>query len=139
MVTGFWGLGFGAFESFDSWRTEYQAVLDLLPQIESYHGRLSLNPETLAEWMDFSSKLSRRIAKLVFYPRMWLSCDSDNEEVKGLQGQATSLYGQYAAKSAFEKPELLAMDEAILHSWIQNNDTLTIYAQYIDDSTVVFW
>jgi oligoendopeptidase F len=121
------------FESFDTWRTGYQAVLEILPEVDSYNGHISSSPEKLAEWMGFSSQISRRIAKLYFYTGMWLSCDSDNEIVKGLQGQAISLYGQYAAKSAFEKPELLAMDEKILHGWIQDHDELSIYGQYMDD------
>lgn len=121
------------FESFDAWRAEYQALLAILPDVDAYNGRISSNPETLAEWMTVSSQISRRISKLYFYPTMWLSCDSNSEEVKGLQGQAISLYGQYAAKSAFERPELLAMDEATLRSWVQDHDELVIYAQYIDD------
>ncbi len=121
------------FESFDAWRKEYQDLLAILPEVDTYKGSISSNPETLAEWMTFSSQISRRISKLYFYPSMWLSCDSNNEEVKGLQGQAISLYGQYAAKSAFERPELLAMDEATLRSWVQDHDDLTVYAQYVDD------
>jgi len=121
------------FESFDAWRTEYKAVLAMLPDVDAYSGRLSSSPDTLAEWIDFSSGISRRIQKLYFYPNMWLSCDSGNEEVKGLLGQASSLYGQYAAKSAFESPELLAMDEATLRGWVKDHDALKIYAQYIDD------
>ena len=121
------------FESFDAWRDEYEAVLKVLPEVDPYKGQISASPEKLAEWMDFSSRLNRRIAKLHFYTNMWLSCDSDNETVKGLQGQATSLYGKYAAKSAFAEPELLAMDSTVLNGWIQDHDDLNIYQQYVDD------
>jgi oligoendopeptidase F len=121
------------FASFDAWRAEYDAVRNLLPEVEPYQGQISSSPEKLVDWMDFSSKISRRIIKLYFYTSMWLSCDSDNETVKGLQGQVMSLYGQYAAKSAFESPELLAMDESTLRSWVAENDSLNVYQQHIDD------
>ncbi len=121
------------FESFDAWRTEYDAVREILPDVTPYQGTISSSPEKLAEWMTFSSQVSRRIMKLYFYTSMWLSCDSDNETVKGLQGQVMSLYGQYAAKSAFESPELLAMDEATLRGWVTDHDDLKVYQQHLDD------
>lgn len=121
------------FESFDTWRTEYQAVLAKLPEIDAYKGQISSNPEKLAEWIDFSSALVRRVSKLFFFTNMWLSCDSNNEEVKGLQGQVGSLAGQFSAKSAFAQPELLAMDEATLKSWVTEHDALKIYQKYIED------
>lgn len=121
------------FETFDAWRTEYQAVLAELPKIEPYNGEISKSPEKLAEWMTFSSQLAQRVNKLYFYPNMWLSCDSDNEEVKGLSGQAMSLAGQFAAKSAFFRPELLAMDSEVLLDWVTETESLQIYKQYFDD------
>lgn len=121
------------FESFDAWRAEYDEVLGILPEVDTYKGQISQSPDKLHEWITFSSKLSRRISKLYFFTGMWINCDSDNETVKGLLGQATSLYGQFASKSAFANPELLSMDEATLRGWIQDHDDLKIYEHSIND------
>jgi len=121
------------FESFDAWRAEYNAVRDELLTIDDYNGVISSSPEKLAEWMTVYSLLAQRVSKLFFFPRMWLACDSDNETVKGLQGQASSLASQFMAKVAFASPELLAMDEATLRAWVSENDALSVYQQYVED------
>jgi len=121
------------FESFDAWRTEYQSVKEELPKIDPYKGTISSSPDKFAEWMDFYSLLAQRVSKLAFFPRMWLACESDNETVKGLQGQADSLVGQFSAKVSFAQPELLAMDEDTLRGWVSEHDDLKIYEKYVND------
>ena len=120
------------FPSFDAWREEYQAALAALPEIEGYKGTLSQSPERLAEWFDFHQALARRVWTLFMYPVMWQACDGENEAIKGMVGQAQGLAGQFIAGAAFAEPELLALDEAALQSWLRH-DELKLYQHYIDD------
>ena len=66
------------------------------------------------------------------YPVMWQACDGNNEEIKGMVGQAQGLAGGFMAGAAFAEPELLALDEDRLQSWLQS-DELKLYQQHIDD------
>ena len=120
------------FPSFEAWREEYQAALAAVPEIESYKGTLSQSPEQLAEWFEFHASTFRRIYTLFMYPVMWQACDGNNEEIKGMVGQAQGLVGQFMAGAAFAEPELLAMDEGMLRDWLQR-DELILYQQHIDD------
>ena len=121
------------FPSFDAWREEYRAVVEALPDIEAYKGNLSDSPARLAEWFDVKSTIARRVWKLYMYTVMWQSCDGKQEEIKGMLGQAQGLAGQYFAAASFENPELLAMDEGTLESWINEDEQLQLFRQYIDD------
>jgi oligoendopeptidase F len=121
------------FVDFDAWRAEYNAVRQELPKIDPYQGVISSSADKLAEWIALYSEIAQRVNKLIFYPRMWLACDSGNEEVMGLQSQSNALYGQFAAKTAFASPELLAMDEATLRAWVSEHDALQVYDKYISD------
>ena len=121
------------FPSFDAWREEYRAVVEALPDIEAYKGKLSDSPARLAEWFDVKSSVARRVWKLYMYTVMWQSCDGKQEEIKGMLGQAQGLAGQYFAAASFENPELLAMDEGTLESWITDDEQLQLFRQYIDD------
>ncbi len=120
------------FPSFDAWREEYQAALAALPEIEGYKGTLSQSPERLAEWFDFHQALARRVWTLFMYPVMWQACDGENEAIKGMVGQAQGLAGQFIAGAAFAEPELLALDEETLQSWLRY-DELKLYQHYIND------
>ena len=120
------------FPSFDAWREAYQAAMAQLPEIEGYKGTLSQGPERLAQWFDFHQALARRVWTLYMFPVMWQACDGNNEEIKGMVGQAQGLAGQFMAGSAFAEPELLALDAKQLRSWLQQ-DSLKMYQQHIDD------
>ena len=120
------------FPSFDAWREEYQAAMTKLPEIDSYKGALSQSPQRLAEWFDFHQALARRVWTLYMYPLMWQACDGNNEEIKGMVGQAQGLAGQFMAGAAFAEPELLAMDSELIQSWLDEDD-LKLYQQHIDD------
>ncbi len=120
------------FPSFDAWREEYQAAVAAVSEIEPYQGTLAQSPERLAEWFDVHSALARRVWTLFMYPVMWQACDGNNEEIKGMVGQAQGLAGQFTAAVAFAEPELLAMDEETLLGWLQL-DQLSLYQQHIDD------
>ncbi|MCY4071483.1 MAG: oligoendopeptidase F [Chloroflexi bacterium] len=121
------------FPSFDAWREEYQAVVSLIGEIDAFKGGLSDSPARLAEWFDFKASMARRVWTLYMYPVMWQACDGNHEEIKGMVGQAQGLAGQYISAASFENPELLAMDEATLTSWIQEQADLNVYRQSIDD------
>ncbi len=120
------------FPSFDAWREEYQAAVAAVSDIEPYHGTLAQSPERLGEWFDVHSALARRVWTLFMYPVMWQACDGNNEDIKGMVGQAQGLAGQFTAAVAFAEPELLAMDEETLLRWLQL-DQLSLYQQHIDD------
>ncbi len=121
------------FPSFDAWREEYQTVVALISEIDQYKETLSDSPARLSEWFDFKASVARRVWKLYMYPVMWQACDGNHEEIKGMDGQAQGLAGQYISAASFENPELLAMDEGTLISWIQEQADLKVYRQSIDD------
>ena len=121
------------FPSFDAWREEYQAVVSLISDFDTFKGSLADSPARLAEWFEFNASVARRVWTLYMYPAMWQACDGNHEEIKGMVGQAQGLAGQYISAASFENPELLAMDEATLLHWIEEYDDLNIYRQNIDD------
>ena len=120
------------FPSFDAWREEYQATTERLSEIEPFKGTLAQGPERLGAWFELYAAIFRRVYKLYMYPVMWQACDGNNEEIKGMVGQAQGLYGQFMSVASFAEPELLAMDEAALRGWLKL-DALKLFQHYIDD------
>ena len=121
------------FPSFDAWREEYQATIAAVGDIAAYQDRLSQSPGRLAEWFEYRASVARRVWTLYMYPLMWQACDGNHEEIKGMLGQAQGLAGQFMAASSFDYPELLAMDEDTLLTWVKDEEVLNLYQQHIDN------
>ena len=119
------------FATFDAWRDEYQAVSAAISQLERFRGTLGDGPAQLAAWFAEWSAVSRRVWKVYAFPMMWQACDGNHEEIKGMLGQAQGMYGNYMAAVAFADPELLSLDSDMLTGWIDENDALRDYRQYI--------
>ncbi len=120
------------FPGFEAWRAEYEAASAALPQLQPFQGTLNQGPDRIAEWLELHQAISRRVWKLYMYPVMWSACDGENEEIKGMVGQAQSLAGQFIAGASFAAPELLALDEDALRQWL-TTDALALYRQHIED------
>ena len=87
------------FRSFDAWREEYQATVAAVGGIAPFQGTLAQSPERLVEWFDLHAAIARRVWTLYMYPVMWQACDGNNEEIKGMVGQAQGLAGQFSVSS----------------------------------------
>ena len=121
------------FESTAAWETERQAIEKDLPQLGKYPGTLSNGPDALAEWLETSSKMRRRVEKLYFYAAMSQAVETTNQKATAMVGQAGSLYSQYAAAASFALPEMLALGEATLLKWVKDEPRLSVYQHYFED------
>ena len=121
------------FASFADWRAEYSAVSSQLGQFTAFQGTLAERAERLAAYFDCYQKLARRVWTLYMYTAMWQACDGENEDIKGMLGQAQGLAGQFLSSVAFAQPELLAMDPGDLLQWTQSEPVMQQYEHYIDD------
>ncbi len=120
------------FVDFAAWRAEYSATATALGEIAQYKGTLSQSPARLADWFACQAAIARRVWKLYMYPAMWQACDGNNEDIKGMLGQAQGLAGQFIASASFAQPEILAMDEASLRQWLTQAE-LQLYQQHVAD------
>ena len=121
------------FATFDAWRDEYAAVADKLPDIDAFKGTLAQGPQRLAEWFDLQQAIARRVWTLYMYAQMWQACDGENEEIKGMLGQAQGLAGSFMSATAFAQPELLDMDPGELLQWTQSEPVMQLYEHYVDN------
>ncbi|MFN8529523.1 MAG: oligoendopeptidase F [Anaerolineae bacterium] len=121
------------YPSRDAWRAEFQAVMNAIPQIEAFKGRLHEGASVLADFLELSEPLQNRALKLNMYAVFSMSVDSNDTEAIGLTGQMGGLFGKFGAASAFAEPELIALGKATLDQWVASEPRLSHLAQYVDD------
>ncbi|MCA0454123.1 MAG: oligoendopeptidase F [Chloroflexi bacterium] len=115
------------------WEAEFKTVGEALGELAPFQGQLGESAGKLADWLELSTSLVRRVSKLFFYARMSQSVDTGDEEATGMTGQAFGLYARVGAATAFSNPEILAIGEDKLKQWVTSESRLSQYAQYFDD------
>jgi len=117
----------------DDWEKAAQSVVESLPAVAQFKGRLNESAAVLADFMDAADLLMRSVGKIYVYASMSSEVDTTDMQAMAMQGQAGGLYGQAMATIAFSNPELLVMGRETLEGWIQAEPRLAIYGQFVDN------
>ena len=101
-----------------AWAAERQAILDALPSVARYKGRLGESPATLREALQTISDLSRRYARLATYSSLKADEDlqvSANQERDQL---AVALGSQFGEAVSWVDPELLTVGADKINAFV---------------------
>jgi oligoendopeptidase F len=121
---------FASPEAFDA---EVGSILESLPAIKAFQGRLGDGPAIFIEAMNAIDALSQRAAKIQVYATMSSSVDATDQQGAALSGKATSALAQVSAATSFVDPELLSIGEARLRQWLRDDPRLGLYEHYFHD------
>ncbi|NNU84714.1 oligoendopeptidase F [Geobacillus sp. BMUD] len=123
------------FPTDDAWEEEFRQVKEMIPKLGEYKGRLGESPEVLYEALQYQDDVSMRLGKLYTYAHMRYDQDTTNSFYQGLDARAKSLYSEASSAMAFIVPEILAIDEAVLRSFLEQYEPLRLYAHALDEIT----
>jgi oligoendopeptidase F len=104
----------------DAWRAEFEAVKKEFARFDAFPGTLGQGVERLAQWFSTQQEVVRRAHTLMFYAFMAMAVDGADAEAAAMAGQSQGMMAELAAKAAFADPEILALDEATLKSWLED-------------------
>ena len=121
------------FESNAAWDAERTALEGELPALEQYPGTLGTSPAALAGWLKTAQTLGQRMSKLFFFAYMSQAVDTTNQQATAMVGQAGSLYSRFGAATSFAEPEILAIGEATVKQWLDQDASLGAYRHYFDN------
>jgi oligoendopeptidase F len=117
----------------EDWEKAADQIPAMVAEVQTFKGRLSESPATLAAFMEVADKLNRLTGKVFVYTSMAVNCDSNDTEAAKQYGRAQGLLGQVRAALAFSQPELLAIGQDTLKTWIEQEPKLAVYEQYLDN------
>lgn len=115
------------------WDAAVQAILDSLPAIRAFKGRLGESPAVLADYFEAADKLVRNLYSAYFYAMMANSVDTNDQAATSMVGRVSGVAGQAMAASAFAQPEQIAIGRETLEKWVKEEPRLAIYGQYVDN------
>lgn len=118
------------FPSDEAWEEEFNAVSAGWKVLPDYAGRLGGSAETLAEYMERSLELNRRMGRLFNYAQRKSDQDTRVGGYQAMEGKITALEVEIDSATAFEVPELLAIPDETMERFYAEKPELEVYRRY---------
>ena len=109
------------FYNVGEWEKEFSALNKDMVKILSFKGKLGIK-ESLLECFKFQDDISKRIEKLYCYAMLKKDENAKDEAAQTLNSRAETLVVQYGSLSSFVTPEISALDNDTLESFIADPD-----------------
>ena len=110
----------------EAWEKDYAAAKALLPELASFRGRLGEGWQVMLEYLQLDEKFSLLLERLYLYAHMRRDEDNGNSAFQGLHDRAQSLAVEAGQVAAFFSPEVLALPEEQLASYLEREE-LALY------------
>lgn len=117
------------FPTDDDWEKEFEAIQQFIPQVEQFQQKLGESADTLYRALQTKDELSMRLGKLYVYAHMRNDEDTGNNYYQALHDRAALLATEISSKLSFFLPELLAIPEETLSTYIESHEGLQLYRQ----------
>nr|WP_326187596.1 oligoendopeptidase F [Exiguobacterium indicum] len=131
-VTETWNLE-SIYATNEAWEEEFESVKAILPLLVEYKGRLGQSAETLYEGLQLRDEVSRRLYKLYTYAHMRYDENTADSFYQAMNDRARTLASQIGATLAFMTPELLAVPESTIETYLNENPDLAMYRHAFDE------
>jgi len=121
------------YPSDEAWQADLKTVIADLAGADKFRGHLADSPQVLADFYDYSEDLNRRLGKLMVYALMSFMVDTNNQTAAATWGQLQGAFGQVVSAISFMDPELIALGEPTIKSWLESESRLKVLSHYVND------
>lgn len=108
------------YQSVDDWNKEFDALSKEL-NFDEYRGKLG-NAENFLACMKAQERVSRKLEKLSVYAMMKHDENTKDALYDSLSSKVTAMGAKLGANTSYIMPELTALDQSVLESFISNPD-----------------
>ncbi len=117
-----------------AWEADLARVDALLPDLARYKGRLGEGPDLLLALLRRRDTLFERANRVEWYAFNSLSEDQADPARQALDDRASALSARVAAAVAYIEPELLALPDGTVESYLEREPGLAVYRLYLADA-----
>lgn len=117
----------------DDWKKDLEKIKSMLPQIESYQGKLSENADSLLSFFRLQDEISVLLDRFANYSMRKADEDTKNTLYQGYKDQTTGIYVAVSSALSFAEPEILEIPDAALNDFYTRQPELHTYKRCIND------
>ncbi len=116
----------------DAWEAAYKAADEAIARIDTITGTLGDSADALLKGCELISEASEQVELVYIYAMLHKSADSGDADYQTIEARAMSLLVRMSSAMAFLSPEILAIDETKLNTFLAD-PRLAIYRHMIED------
>lgn len=121
------------YESDEAWEEGFRQVEGDIPAIETFHGRLAESAETLLKCLQLQDQIEENLYRLYLYAGLKNDQDTQIARYQSYRDRITSLMVKVNQAMSFIDPEILAIPEDRLHTFMEEKSGLNIYRHALHD------
>lgn len=121
------------FPSKVAWENACRAAAEDVGKLPALAGTLCASADSLADAFDTIYSTMEKVEKVYIYAMLFKSGDNGSTEGQEMDGKAMTLLVTAGTALAFVEPEILAADEALVRSYMEN-ERLAKYRHRIDET-----
>jgi oligoendopeptidase F len=121
------------FSNDDEWETTFQKIQQQLPQLEALQGTIKNGGEALLAVLQKRDEITEQLEKVYVYSSMRKDQDTTNSKYQGMADRAMQLFVRTSTAASFIEPEILALPQETLNSYIQQTPGLQLYNIQLQD------
>lgn len=117
----------------EAWRAKLEGVGQRIAAVEGYKGTLAQSPARLLQALNDVFTLRRTLDKLYVYAYLNAIQDLRQSGPQAMQQEVDACYTALGGKTAFLEPEILAMTDGVLDSFLKAEPGLEPYRVFLTD------
>jgi oligoendopeptidase F len=119
------------FPSDEAFWSEKRRVDEALPGLAEFGGRLGSSAASMAEALEAISAVSKALARLHAYASMKSDGDLRVAPYQGMRQEVELAYTESSRRTAYLRPEILALPQGVVESFLATLPRLAPFAQFL--------
>ncbi len=121
------------FSTHDDWEQSFQSLARRVPELEALQGTLSQSGQALLHVLQVRDKVYEQMETLFVYASMRRDEDTTSSKYQGMYDRAMQSYVRISTAFSFLEPEILALPQSTLDSFVDETAGLREYKHELDD------
>ncbi len=117
----------------DDWENSFKKLKQGLPELEALKGTLAQSGQALLMVLQTRDVLFEELETLYVYASMRRDEDTTNSVYLGMFDRAMQLLVRASTAISYVEPEILALPQVTLDTFVQETSGLSLYRQQLDD------
>jgi oligoendopeptidase F len=127
-----WNLGdlYPTMQAFDQARKQFA---ERLPEVDAQKGKIGTSAATMKLALDAYFGMAKELGRIGSYTSMWSDADTRISEALGARQEIQQLGAEFAARSSWIAPEVLALPAGTVARFLKEEPALAPYRFYLED------
>ena len=110
------------YKSNEEWEKDLSLIPELIKNFTVFKGKLASSPQTFLSALKAYEALYKKLETVYCYASLYHTADESDSTSQDMEGRAMMAYSKAGAESSFFSPELMAIPDEKINSWIELPD-----------------